>query len=161
MYAWIYRRKRELGGLGITLIPRVRAAVKLQARRQLLERWDEHFSNPRDTSGRQIVEAIRPRLVKWVEGRWRGVVKNDTGDNRPRMLRGLPMSHQSRRQHTLPPLRRGQGHGALPRTSGSVPAYAVSSFKEAGITISRSRASLRRCSRARSPEGRSLSSARR
>ncbi|XP_070168537.1 uncharacterized protein [Polyergus mexicanus] len=66
MYAEIYRHTKELGELGVSLIPWVRA-VRLQARRCMLERWLEDLSNPRDTSGRHVVEAIRPRLIKWVE----------------------------------------------------------------------------------------------
>lgn len=31
MYAWVYGRTRELDGLGITLTPKVRVAVRLQA----------------------------------------------------------------------------------------------------------------------------------
>ncbi|XP_029666672.1 uncharacterized protein LOC115237639 [Formica exsecta] len=67
MYAEVYRRTKELDGLGVVLIPRVRAAVRLQARRRMLERWIEDLSNPRNNSGRRVVKAIRPRLIKWVE----------------------------------------------------------------------------------------------
>ncbi|XP_070159469.1 uncharacterized protein [Polyergus mexicanus] len=66
MYAHVYARTRELGGLGVVLTPKVKAAVRLQARRRALKRWDEHLSNPQDTSGRRVVEAIRPHLIKWV-----------------------------------------------------------------------------------------------
>ncbi|XP_029674175.1 uncharacterized protein LOC115242208 [Formica exsecta] len=37
MYAEVYGRTKELGGLGVVLIPRVRAAVRLQAWRRMLE----------------------------------------------------------------------------------------------------------------------------
>lgn len=33
----------------------------------MLERWDEHLSDSRDNSEKYVVEAIRPRLFKWVE----------------------------------------------------------------------------------------------
>ncbi|KAL6416735.1 hypothetical protein ACFW04_013188 [Cataglyphis niger] len=42
----------------------VRAAVRLQARRRMLKRWDEDLSKPRDNSGKRVVEAIRSRLMK-------------------------------------------------------------------------------------------------
>ncbi|KAL6417391.1 hypothetical protein ACFW04_012783 [Cataglyphis niger] len=45
----------------------VRAAVRLQARRRMLKRWDEDLSKPRDNSGKRVVEAIRSRLMKWTE----------------------------------------------------------------------------------------------
>ncbi|KAL6418207.1 hypothetical protein ACFW04_012272 [Cataglyphis niger] len=38
MYAWTYRRTRELGGLGVTVTPKVKAAVRLQTGRRALER---------------------------------------------------------------------------------------------------------------------------
>ncbi|XP_029660922.1 uncharacterized protein LOC115234221 [Formica exsecta] len=38
MYAHVYARTRELGGLGVVLTPKVKAAVRLQARRRALER---------------------------------------------------------------------------------------------------------------------------
>ncbi|XP_029675609.1 uncharacterized protein LOC115243073 [Formica exsecta] len=67
MHTEVYRRTKELGGLGVVLIPRVRAAVRLQARRRMLERWLEDLSNPRDNSRARVVEAVRPRLIKWAE----------------------------------------------------------------------------------------------
>ncbi|XP_070162505.1 uncharacterized protein [Polyergus mexicanus] len=39
MYAHVYARTRELGGLGVVLTPKVKAAVRLQARRRALERY--------------------------------------------------------------------------------------------------------------------------
>ncbi|XP_029673758.1 uncharacterized protein LOC115241926, partial [Formica exsecta] len=67
MYAHVYRRTREARRLGVSLTPRVKAAVRLQARRRALERWDVRPRDPRDTSGRRVVEAIRPHLVKWAD----------------------------------------------------------------------------------------------
>ncbi|KAL6421389.1 hypothetical protein ACFW04_011813 [Cataglyphis niger] len=67
IYAWTYRRTRELGGLGVTVIPRIKATVRLQDRCRALERWEKYISKPRDNSGRCVIEVIRPRLIKWVE----------------------------------------------------------------------------------------------
>lgn len=51
MYAEIYWRTQELSvGLGVVLIPWVRAAVRHQARQRMLERWDEDLSSPQDNS---------------------------------------------------------------------------------------------------------------
>ncbi|KMQ90523.1 reverse transcriptase [Lasius niger] len=72
MYAEIYRRTRELRELGMVLTKETKAALRLQARRRMMEGWNEHLSDHQETSGKRVVEAIRPRLFEWVKRRGGG-----------------------------------------------------------------------------------------
>ncbi|KMQ92762.1 reverse transcriptase [Lasius niger] len=45
--------------VGMVLTKETKAALRLQARRRMMEEWNEHLSDPRETSGKRVVEAIR------------------------------------------------------------------------------------------------------
>lgn len=67
MYADVYWRERELrGGAGRKLPARAKKAIRLHARRSLMERWDAHLSDPH-TMGQRTVGAIRPCLQEWAD----------------------------------------------------------------------------------------------
>jgi len=67
MYAEIYRREREvLGVTGRKLPPRARKIIRIHARRSMMERWNDHLSDPR-TAGQRTVGAVQPCLSEWVD----------------------------------------------------------------------------------------------
>jgi len=70
IYAYTYRRIRELREANANAPPRAARLVKLQARRRMLEEWSEWLTDQMRTDGpwtQQVVAAIQPRLAEWLE----------------------------------------------------------------------------------------------
>lgn len=75
MHQQVYEREKELQRRPQgPLLPRVRKAIRLQARRSMVQKWDAHLSDPQ-TPGQRTVGAIRPCLAEWtgLRGRSRTV----------------------------------------------------------------------------------------
>jgi len=68
MWKDVYEREGELRRENNVhaLSPKVRKAIRLHARRSMMERWDAHLSDPQ-TAGPRTVGAIRPCLTEWVD----------------------------------------------------------------------------------------------
>jgi len=67
MYAYTYRRIRELREANTNAPPRAARLVKLQARRRMLEEWLTDQMRTVDPWTQQVVAAIQPRLAEWLE----------------------------------------------------------------------------------------------
>lgn len=74
MYEQTYIQTRELQRRDVAITAGVKQALKVRARRQLLERWKEYLTRiPETRSGERVVGAVRPILEDWT-GRTLGEV---------------------------------------------------------------------------------------
>ncbi|XP_019885872.2 uncharacterized protein LOC109610716 [Ooceraea biroi] len=63
-YADAYERARRAKDQGVRLTARAKEVLGRQARQTALQAWQRQLSDPNDTSGRRVAEAIHPCLAK-------------------------------------------------------------------------------------------------
>ncbi|RLU24554.1 hypothetical protein DMN91_002643 [Ooceraea biroi] len=72
-YAGAYGRARRAKDQGVRLTVGAKEILGRQARQMALQAWQRQLSDPDDTSGRRVAEAINPCLAKWLDRGWGGV----------------------------------------------------------------------------------------
>lgn len=66
MYRDIYVQEKELLGKQVRLTGKIRRSIRLHSRRSMVERWNNHLSDP-NTTGQRSVGAIQPCLETWLD----------------------------------------------------------------------------------------------